>query len=368
MRRHAVNCTCWGTLAACLFSSSMAGAAEPWVEAAHRRTEAIKTARIEFRLTETWMPGCVSQNWIWPTPSPKKIPEVETTESSDNVLVFDGVKVRYEDNHPRWRIPEGVLLQSISVNVTNGEIGKAYYPNGVGRTGKPQGFICDRAEADLIKSDQLLALTINLRGLDPSISPYLLMEAKRTGVRQSIDGDPCEECTIVLNKDKGLVASLWIDPERDFVVRRIRTLRQGRVIRQVNVQFQKDNHVGWLPAEWVRTQFDSSGRVLQTSTGVVTGIRINESVPNQAFEVLFPEGCLVHDRRSGKDYRVLPNGMLKQVSPFGEDLDSVIPQPGMPWYTRNKWLLVGAGVSLVALVMWLVLTRMRHRAEALAGG
>jgi hypothetical protein len=145
MRRKAATFNCWVPVAVCLVGPTVAGAAEPWVEAAQRRTQVIETARIEFRLTETWMPGCVNQRWLWPTtPSPKRIPEVETTESSDNVLVFDGVKVRYEDNHPRWRLPEGVLEPNVGVNVTDGEVGKAYYPNGIGRTGKPQGIINDR--------------------------------------------------------------------------------------------------------------------------------------------------------------------------------------------------------------------------------
>jgi hypothetical protein len=60
--------------------------------------------------------------------------------------------------------------------------------------------------------------------------------------------------------------------------------------------------------------------------------------------------------------------MLKQVTPFGEDLDSVISQPGTPWYTRNKWVLVASGISVVALGLWFVLIRRRCRAATLVGG
>ena len=74
---------------------------DPAVTAARVRQERIKTAAIEFKVTEVYSKGSVSEG----NPVIKKgsiAPPDETTLESTNRFVIDGTKTRYEGNHFLW--------------------------------------------------------------------------------------------------------------------------------------------------------------------------------------------------------------------------------------------------------------------------
>jgi hypothetical protein len=320
-------------------------AADPWVEATQRRTDAAKSIAFEFQLEETFLPGSVSRHDS-PKPNAKPIPAAETRAVSANVLTFDGVKVRYETDHPLWRMPEGELIRKPRLSVANTDYAKAYYAEGIGNDSDRVGYINEQAEAMHVKDIRLLPLALSFRGLDPLVSGYSPRDAQPTG-RQKIDGQEYLEYSLA--RSPSYTVQFLVDPRREHSIRRIRALRLGRVTDQTDVELRNDDRAGWTPARWVRTSYDPTGRVLDTTTAVVSSVRVNTPIPAEQFEISFPEGCRVHDLRTQKRYRALSDGSLREVSPTGADLDATISPPGTPWYVRNRWLIVVSCIGLIAI-------------------
>jgi hypothetical protein len=164
MRRQAVNFTCWGTIATCLVGPASAGADEPWVEAARRREETLRSAEIEFRLVEFYTKGSIP---ALPLPGVKPgnpMPPADQSVESTNRIVIDGDKVRYEDNRPLWNVPAAAFIAKGTVGVGNGDKSRAYCPDGIGRDDRRMGVVTRTAEAKGINFAGIAALTFNLRG------------------------------------------------------------------------------------------------------------------------------------------------------------------------------------------------------------
>ncbi len=356
MGRQPAKYAYWYMIAGFFLTSTGADAAEPWVEAARKREEAFRSVEIEFRLVEFVAKGSLP---VSPLPGVKAagpIPSADRTFESTSRIVMDGIKVRYEDNRPHWDFGAKDYLAKMTVGVWNGELSKAYCPDGIGQGDRRTGVIMRTAEAKGINSSVLLGLTFNLRGLQPTICPYLVSELKPTGLTQPIGGHLCNEYAITISPTN--VLSVWMDPKCDYVVRRIRRLLSGRIFYQTDVTFVSDPAAGWRPASWTWTLYDTTGRVDSSCDGTVTSFKANPSIQPDTFELTFPEGTFIHDNRDGRRYIVQPNGDWQQVSSIGEPIDSAISPIGSSWARRNRWLLVGLMVSVVLLIgAWVVLRR-----------
>jgi hypothetical protein len=345
-----------GAIAGFILTSVAASAAEPWVEAARKREEAFRSVEIEFRLVEFVAKGSLP---IPPFPGVKTegpIPPVDRTVESTSRIVMDGAKVRYEDSRPHWDFGAKDYLAKITVGVGNGELSKAYCPGGIGQDSRRTGVIMRTTEAKGINSSILLGLTYNLRGLQPTICPYLVSELKPSGLTQLIGGHLCNEYTIAVSPTN--VLSVWMDPKCEYVIRRIRWLLAGRVFYQIDVTFMSDPAAGWRPASWTWSLYNTNGQVDSSCNGIVTSFKMNPSISPDTFELTFPEGTLIHDNRDGKRYIVQPNGDWQQVNGLGEPTDSTISPIGSSWIRRNRWLLAGSMVSVVLLIgAWVVVRR-----------
>lgn len=329
-------------------------AGDPWHDASQRRMDSIKTIRVEFSLEETYMPGSASR--LMPG-STKVIPAVETKGVSENTLELDGKKLRYETNHPIWHIPDGILIQKPRLIVVNSEYSKSYYRDGIGRTPHASGLIGGRLEAMDVKGTQLFPLTVTLRGLDPQVCGDDLRRAVAGG-RVRVQGHDCVEYTLTESPDH--VSQYAVDPACDHLVRRVRTMKRGRVTDQILVELRQDSDLGWLPASWTRTETNTAGKVLTTTVAKVNRVSRNAAATTERFELMFPEGVRVHDQRTSKNYRVSADGSLREVDPLGNELGSVASQPGTPWHARNRGLVIGLLVSTLVLIVWLCVRKRRY--------
>src|SRR5262245_15502342 len=112
-------------------------AAESLEEAAKARQDAAKSLEVEIKVKEFQARGSVSEDdpvlKARPSPTPMVIPAVDTTVESTNRLVIDGVKVRYENNHPLWHIRTGELHPTAKISASNGQVSKIFLPRGLGK-------------------------------------------------------------------------------------------------------------------------------------------------------------------------------------------------------------------------------------------
>lgn len=342
-----------------LFATAGGAVAQhPLVTATKKRQEAVKSLEVKFHVKEVVARGAYTAmaNELPGGKTGVISPEKDTTIESDNHLVIDGNKVRFENSHPIWSQAMGKFSQNQTISVTNGELSKVLYPNGMGTGTEITGIIRKDARETEIKAYLLVPLLMHFRGMDRDIAPFHVQVFKKGG-SLSIGGTQCEEYSHPLSKD--LMMHFWYDPAR-FDLKRIRKYRQGVASENYEIQYQPAP--GWdsVPMSWVRTEYES-GKLRKTSTVTITDIRINPEIDTGEFEITFPPGTHVHDQRVRKEYRVNDNGEMRELDLYGQENGSSIPQPGTPWITRNKWLLTGIAVTVIVFVVLVFRRRSRKR-------
>ncbi|MFO0850371.1 MAG: hypothetical protein U0871_17695 [Gemmataceae bacterium] len=335
-------------------------AEDPLAAAMRRRQEAAKTVRVGFHLKEfvakggvtaviAAMPGMVSG----------ALPPADTELESDNVLVLSGPKVRAENNHPLWNISTGKADRNAKVAVSDGRLGGATYDNAEGGNATPIGVISRFAYAADINTYTFEPLLLHYRGVQPGLSRLLRDGLKATGSYSLADGHNCSVYRAVLSE--GYTVEVWADPQADYVVRRCRHVKQGRVTRQTDIRYTPGGAAGWTPTDWTQSEFARDGRVASVATGVVTAVAVNSTEADDLFELRFAPGVYVFDQRNSQNYRVRDDGFLQATTADGKDLAAgPVAPPGAGWVVRNRWLLLVSGsVVATAVVAWWWLRRRR---------
>jgi hypothetical protein len=182
---------------------------------------------------------------------------------------------------------------------------------------------------------------------------------KPTGTSLPIDGSRCDE--YVITSAPNDVDSFWLDPGKDYLVRRHQRRSPKRLLYQTDIKYRKDDELGWLPASWAFTQFSSSNAVSVSMDITVLDLRINDRQPQDQFLITFPPGSSVEDERARKKYIVQDDGNMREESRRGELLPASVPQPGSPWYKRHQWLLIGGVLSVIAVGLALLARRRKVR-------
>lgn len=339
------------------------GEHSPARKAAKARQKAVKTLEVKFRKTETIARGAVTA-LTPPLPFKPKhpIPEQETTLQSINRLVIDGEKLRYENNHPTFILPDVRPTEKRMVCLFNGTRAKLYFPKLIPGRGLMQGVILRHPRIDFVLAVELEPLTLAFRPFSPSFSADLLPRMKPSGVALPIEGALCQE--YLFGPPQGFRRSYWLDPAKDHLPRRIRIQSAGRLADQIEVRYRRQDGRDWIPAAWVRTQYSTEGAVLSTTRFEVLELRVNAEQPPELFDVRFPEGIEVYDQRDDKSYRIQSDGSMRELSRKGQLLPRSVPQPDDSWYQRNRGLLVVAGILVILLVAvsgWIWLMRRRKR-------
>jgi hypothetical protein len=212
---------------------------------------------------------------------------------------------------------------------------------------------------------EVFPLTMTIRGLSPAVAQHLVSQMRPSDNTVTIDGAPCKEYTV--KSSAARTDRYWLDPARDYVIRRIRRMekqRGGQLVQQVDVAYRPHNACGWVPASWVHRHYTPAGAAGRTTTVEVLDLRLNEPQPAELFDLRFPPGTTFYDARAGKAYRVQPDGSIGEdpIRPRTELPVAVVP-PREPWYRRNKWLLIGLGAMLAALGLRHALQRWRASAS-----
>jgi hypothetical protein len=315
------------------------------VAAARARQKAVKTADIEFRQTEVLS----SEEAAARLSGKKAIPfiaEKDRSIKSVNRLVIDGIRIRYEDNHPAW----GPALKAMSkrvITVFNGASQKRILPEGFGMNGKPLGTIKQDARhwdgGPLILSP----ITVAFRGLDRKVTSPSIADLEHSGATLRIRGSVCQK--FVLRPSPDRTETYWLDPDKDYVPSRIRNLRKGHLVDHLDIDYRRDEVCGWVPASWVHNHY-YSGALSSTTKVDVLRMRLNEGQAAGQFDIRFPAGTQVTDDRTGKNYRVKPDGTMLELPPTGKKSAAPTNQPWNSWYQDHRWLLLGLGLVLAAVV------------------
>lgn len=359
--RSVVVVTC-GLLAVC--RPLLASGSDGLVQAAGQRHEGARSLVVGIEVKEFVPKGRLEVT----TPKTKaatSVPPVDTEIRSRNQLTIDGKMMRYENNHPLWTAETGALVRTTQVIVTDGEVGKQYFPTGIAGNTNPRGIIWAEANPPGLRPTVLTPLTTHFRGLSTGIAPYPLSSVKRTDRVLTLDRHPCVEYAAVSDPDRPI--SLFVDEKNQFVVRRIQKLHRGNVQYQLDVRYRQHD-TGLVPEHWAINEFDAKGLVKSTTEVDVVDLQINPVVPRSDFDIQYPQGCEVYDQRTRSEYRIQPDGMMRELSDAGAETGTVVSQPGASWLTRNRGVLLWAGVGIITAVVALLVWRRRPALKEPATG
>jgi hypothetical protein len=132
---------------------------------------------------------------------------------------------------------------------------------------------------------------------------------------------------LVLTKDKSQVGEhichilkygenmLWVDPERDFVPTRFRSVVRGVTRLAIDISYVHDAQHGWVPSAWTVVHHDRTGNPARTLNIHVKSYRINLPVDDNTFVVEFEPGTWVNDLTTDETYILRKGGARRIVRP-----------------------------------------------------
>jgi hypothetical protein len=312
----------------------------PAARAARARREGVKTVVIEYERVDVYVEGAGSGGATQRSQPKDTAPGDKHTLKTVNKFVLDGDKFRSEESHPHFVGARREIKAFKQVSVYDGLLTRTFFPDLIQPGGGPSGAI-DRGIRDMT-GKRFSPLMMAFRGDDPTLCEYSTDKLKPADGVLSIDGDECKEYRLLAGRSTA-TTSLWLDPARDYLPRRICVKNGGSVTRQTDVTYRRDDAGRWVPASWVSTYSFLPRYPVVTTTRTVLDVQFNVPQPAEQFELQFPPGTTVGDNR-------LP------APPAG---GTTITRKIVDFEDRYFLLSVPPGAALVAVVVVLYVLRRR---------
>ena len=158
----------------------------------------------------------------------------------------------------------------------------------------------------------------------------------------------------------GMTGRCWVDPQRDASILRNLLLREGKIMEQVDIQYQNTPEHGWLPESWtliLKSHFEDypgRRRSLQFVHCEYVELETPEQIDPNAFQLTYPPGTYVIDEIQKRNSLIQENGKPRPLAVHETaqlDLLNHFSRPdqgGLP-----LWLLISAvllaAVGLISL-------------------
>jgi hypothetical protein len=271
-------------------------------------------------------------------------------------LTLNGDWMRYETKNRG--IYEGKTVVHDYISSYDGRSSRNHFFRG---DKYPVGGI--RKESERHNADQsnfrIRALMLWCRPLAKQAHSINLGELRFDSDRQFVKDRPC-----VYGSSVSGLEEVWLDPERDFVVCRVRERQSGKTKLDVTIEYAFDERHGWAPSAW-KAFADFSLEVNQTDA-TVTKVEVGNARPQEYFHLEFPVGTWVVDTRSNAehlDYIILEGGRIRPVPQADATAtyeQIIASEPGMALQTPRRsrfffWVVsfnaLGA-TAIVAVCLW----------------
>ena len=120
----------------------------------------------------------------------------------------------------------------------------------------------------------LRAVLTTARPLDP----HLGQRGLSRGTIMRIDSIWRGQTLVVLEEpydSAGWKYALWLEPARDYVVRRYLLIHELFDIIQMDIEYRPDPDAGWIPCRWVINRRKTAGALWRSDTSLLTAYSIN---------------------------------------------------------------------------------------------
>jgi len=198
-----------------------------------------------------------------------------------------------------WTISGGVYTNFMAP-------GGAHYPSGFVNT--PDGVSPRPAESPLLEP-----LLMIYRPFDPTVGGFVDLADRFHLVEGRYVAQGRECVLLVENKNPDITTSLFLDPERDFVVMAMMRQHQGAELYRLAFDEYKRSGGDWVPVRWTSTFYGANGSVGTRDAISVTRFDINGPSDRKEFELEFPPGTWAHDKESGSHGYIAKEGGKKRL-------------------------------------------------------
>ena len=260
-----------------------------------KRQDAVKTFRFAWTEQQThpkgWVPNPRFRQHEW-----LNIPGllIDRSYTVAKTLAVEGNKMRYTYELDRKEEPDGVRLKSTTgenkglgvgrnysyISVFDGQMGKTRLSS---LTDSPPAVISQTMTNVDAQNLDTRAIMMALRPLDPVMGHLLIDRAVTNEGRRFFKG----RSTMILEErhdPSGWKTSLWIEPERDFLVNRYHVFFETKTIVEIDIDYVEDARWGWIPNGWRVSQMLDDGTTRLVSEAKVTSYSINQPIGIEEFQ------------------------------------------------------------------------------------
>ncbi len=339
------------------------------------REEKVRSARVEMSFEQTMHKGYasfmekVSRRGQKPAADPEPNPPRDIVEKGTAVVALKGGKLRYTYDRPDWDPIEKTLFQSRFADTFDGKRYKHLRDPMAANEKYALAGIRVVPKSESSTQFPIAALFLTVRGVHPQFNQDI-DKYTPTGRMVPVSGRPCVELAMnTTGEDERDL--LYLDAERGYVVVRMVTLIDGRPRWQLDVSYQPDPTVGWLPRAWeYLIAFGVSGQLHASGRYTVTKFEVNPVIDDAEFDLVFPPGTRVVDQTTGEEvqYVVRDDGengraIASSVNPSYEEL-----QKGAPRFNLFVLLALWGGAIAVVTGVWWAWQRRKNRSGGAPAG
>jgi hypothetical protein len=268
------------------------------------RTNRVRTFRFKWDEQYTVSKGLYKSPGERGNPGDVYLPPKTTTYDTSYSVTMDGEKLRYD--YDEIEGAGGKLINQKGNRVVAGGEFKGF--RGPGASRYPQGIVAQPVPGEPYGTDpQIQPLLLLFRPLNTGSIAFKNFPNQFSEVpgRSVIDERSCVQLKEGARTRGQLVTTVWVDPERDFVVTRVVLSDDERPHAQWTFHDFIQTEHGWVPRKWTRTFLGRSGSVLSSASATVRDFELNRPVDPNEFEVEFPPGTWVTDMRGKEEVQYI---------------------------------------------------------------
>ncbi|MCI0639872.1 MAG: hypothetical protein L0Y70_12415 [Gemmataceae bacterium] len=346
-----------GTPAAAQAKHSKESIVKAWKD----RDDRTRSAHFSWTEKQTDTRGVISTFWKLFNPALKEIiPPNDTTYTNMRSLAFERDKLRHENSSFAWSTKTNRYEPMSYLSVFDGETCKVLdkYDKNAAKPW-PQAVIREEKQHVDATVAVLQPILMTYRSMTAGMCAWNLEDFILSRQTAVINKKVCLELNRRLAFVK-LETKLWVDPARDFVIVRILTLDDNVVTNKIDVEYDQNAEMVWVPKEWEVTFNNPKGNLERTYKSRVTEYSINPTGASPHFDIDFPLGTAVTNAKDNSRYIIRPDGSGKRMIP-PSDIGATYEQalatdPGKAFPSQDSnaqsisWPTIGLIVTAVAVL------------------
>jgi hypothetical protein len=257
-------------------------------------------------------------------------------------LTYAGNMFRYETVGAYDTFPEdGKTARRISA--FDGDGNQAFSPD----TEPLSGSLGAEKVFSELNTLQVRPIMLALRSPQPQ---FIELRDDRVEISDRIVMVDGKECVVVTYRPQSVPSTLasvfWLVPTENYKVVRWELQRNGEPAVLVKIQYAIHPGADDLPVSWEASSFALDGSIREASKASDVKVVINRPVTKADFQLTYPAGTVVGDRRDGKAYVVADDGSFRLQS----GIESRVGQTAGGSY----WLIGCAVIATIAgaLMLW----------------